>query len=127
MERLERALEVPAPPSLPDAARAAACPPEGVRALESTGRIIRVDPDLAWSAAAFGELQATALRLAADQPLAPAALRDATGTSRKYVMALLEELGRRGILTRTPAGHVPGPKATHKNGEGGPPLGPRPL
>ena len=41
----------------------------------------------------------------------PAALRDATGTSRKYVMAILEDLDRRAILRRTPAGHVPGPKA----------------
>ena len=49
--------------------------------------------------------------LAADAPLTPAALRDATGTSRKYVMALLEELDRRGLLRRTPEGHVPGPRA----------------
>ena len=41
----------------------------------------------------------------------PAALRDATGTSRKYVMALLEELNRRGVLARTPDGHVRGPRA----------------
>jgi selenocysteine-specific elongation factor len=111
MDRLERALETPAPPGLLEAARAAGCPPEGVHALESAGRIVRVDRDLAWSTAAFAGLQATAVRLAADGPLTPAALRDATGTSRKYVMALLEDLGRRGILTRTPAGHVPGPRA----------------
>jgi selenocysteine-specific elongation factor len=111
MARLERALDVPAPPALLAAAHAAGCPPEGVHALESAGRIVRVDRGLAWSAAAFADLQATALRLAADRPLTPAALRDATGTSRKYVMALLEDLGRRGILTRTPAGHVPGPWA----------------
>jgi len=111
MERLERALEVSAPPGLLEAAHAAGCPPEGVHALESAGRIVRVDRDLAWSAATLADLQATALRLAADRPLTPAALRDATGTSRKYVMALLEDLGRQGILTRTPAGHVPGPRA----------------
>jgi len=111
MDRLERALEMPAPPGLLAAAHAAACPPEGVHALESAGRIVRVDHDLAWSAAAFADLQVTALRLAADRPLTPAALRDATGTSRKYVTALLEDLGRQGILTRTPAGHVPGPRA----------------
>ena len=40
-----------------------------------------------------------------------AAFRDATGTSRKYVMAILEDLDRRAILRRTPDGHVPGPKA----------------
>jgi hypothetical protein len=43
--------------------------------------------------------------------LTPAALRDATGTSRKYVMALLEELDRRAVLRRTPAGRVPGPRS----------------
>jgi len=121
MDRLERVLAVPAPPSLPEAARAAGCPPEGVHALESAGRIVRVSPELAWSAAAFADLQATAVRLAAERPLAPAVLRDATGTSRKYVMALLEELNRRGILSRTPDGHVPGPRAPRgKGGEGMP-------
>ena len=111
MVRLERALDVPAPPGLIAAAQAARCPPEGVQALESTGRIIRVDRDLAWAMASFSALQATALRLARAGPLTPAAFRDATGTSRKYVLALLEDLGRRGILARTPAGHVPGPRA----------------
>ena len=114
MERLERALDTAAPVGLLAAAAAATCPPEGVRALESAGRIVRVDRDLAWSATVFADLQATALRLASDQPLTPAGLRDATGTSRKYVMALLEDLGRRGVLTRTPAGHVPGPRAPRR-------------
>jgi DNA-binding IclR family transcriptional regulator len=51
------------------------------------------------------------LRLATPGPLTPAALRDATGTSRKYVMPLLEELNRRGVLARSPDGHVRGPRA----------------
>jgi len=111
MERLERALDVAAPSGLRAAAQATECPPEGIRALESARRIVRVDRDLAWSAAAYAALQAIALRLAVDRPLTPAALRDATGTSRKYVMALLEELNRRGMLIRTPDGHRPGPRA----------------
>ena len=49
--------------------------------------------------------------MAATEPLTPAAFRDATGTSRKYVMAILADLDRRGVLRRTPAGHVPGPRA----------------
>ena len=49
--------------------------------------------------------------MAAREPLTPAAYRDATGTSRKYVMAILEDLDRRAILRRTADGHVPGPKA----------------
>ena len=111
MDRLEAALDTATPPSLLEAARAAGCPPDGVRALEASERIIRVDEDLAWSAPAFARLQTVALGLATPGPLTPAALRDATGTSRKYVMALLEELNRRGVLARTPDGHVRGPRA----------------
>lgn len=111
MDRLESLLAMPAPPPLADAARAAACPPEGIRALEIAGRIVRLDDDLAWATATYRDLEAEALRLARTGPLTPAALRDATGTSRKYVMTLLEDFDRRGILRRTPAGHVPGPRA----------------
>ena len=111
MDRLEAALDGATPPPLSEAARAAGCPPAGVQALEASGRIVRVGEDLAWSAPAFARLQSTAMRLATPGPLTPAALRDATGTSRKYVMALLEELNRRGVLARTPDGHVRGPRA----------------
>ena len=111
MDRLEAALAVAAPPGLADAARAARCSPEGIRRLEAAGRVIRVDRDLAWSAAAYRALEARALALAAAGPLTPAAFRDATGTSRKYVMPFLEDLDRRGVLARTPAGHVRGPRA----------------
>ena len=112
MDRLERALSVPAPPPLDEAAAATGCPPDGVRALEADGRIVVLDDGIAYSAATFDELVATALRLATAAPLSPATLRDTTGTSRRYVMAILEELDRRGVLRRTPAGHVPGPGAT---------------
>lgn len=111
MDRLEALLDVPAPPDLSDAARTAGCPPEGIRTLEAAGRLVRVEVDLAWAAPAFHRLAATALALARSGPLAPAALRDATGTSRRVVMPLLEDLNRRGILARTPAGHIPGPRA----------------
>ena len=77
---------------------------------------MRVDEDLAWSVPAFARLQEVALGLATPGPLTPAALRDATGTSRKYVMALLGELNRRGVLARTPDGHVRGPRADHRPG-----------
>jgi selenocysteine-specific elongation factor len=111
MGRLERALAVVAPPPLAEAARLARCPAEGVRALEADGRIVRVAPDLAWAGTTYRELEALTLRLADPGPLTPAGLRDASGTSRKYVMALLEDLDRRGILRRTPDGHVRGPRA----------------
>ena len=111
MDRLEAALTVPAPPPLAEAARRAGCPAEGLRALEAAGRIVRVESDLAWAGPTYRELESLALRLADAGPLTPAAMRDATGTSRKYVMALLEDLDRRGILRRTEAGHVRGPRA----------------
>jgi len=111
MDRLVALLDVPAPPDLSAAARAAGCPPEGIRDLERAGRIVRVEADLAWARPAFERLAATALALARRAPLAPATLRDATGTSRRVVMPLLEDLNRRGILVRTPSGHVPGPRA----------------
>ncbi|HZL33108.1 MAG TPA: SelB C-terminal domain-containing protein, partial [Verrucomicrobiae bacterium] len=111
MDRLERSLASATPPALSIAVRAANCPPEGLRALESSGRIVRLENELAYAQAAYWELARTAVRLAGPGPLAPAAFRDATGTSRKYVMAILEDLDRRGILRRTPQGHVVGPRA----------------
>jgi selenocysteine-specific elongation factor len=111
MARLEAALAVPSPPALAEAAAAAACPPEGIRALVQEGRITRLGPDLAWSTPTYHRLAADALAMARAQPLTPAAFRDATGTSRKFVLAILEDLDRRQVLQRTDAGHVPGPRA----------------
>jgi selenocysteine-specific elongation factor len=111
MERLEAALAVPAPPALGEAAAAAGCPPEGVRALQADGRIVRIGPDLAWATPTYHRLAAMALDLARETPLTPAAFRDATETSRRYVLAILEDLDRRGVLQRTPEGHIPGPRA----------------
>ncbi|MGH2474788.1 MAG: selenocysteine-specific translation elongation factor, partial [Candidatus Limnocylindrales bacterium] len=111
MDRLEAALAVPAPPPLTEAARSTDCPPDGVRALERAGRIVVLEPDLAYAMSTYRDLAARALAMAADAPLTPAAYRDVTGTSRKYVMAILEDLDRKAILRRTPDGHVPGPKA----------------
>ncbi|MFL5687033.1 MAG: selenocysteine-specific translation elongation factor [Chloroflexota bacterium] len=111
MDRLEAALATTTPPSLADAARATGCPPQGVRALEKAARIVVLEPDLAYAMSTYRELAARALTMAASAPLTPAAFRDATGSSRKYVMAILEDLDRRAILRRTPDGHVPGPRA----------------
>jgi selenocysteine-specific elongation factor len=111
MDRLEGALAVAAPPPLTEAARAAACPTAGIRELERTGRIVVLDADLAYAASTYRVIEAQALDLAGRAPLTPAALRDATGTSRRYVLAILADLGRRGLLRRTEAGHLPGPRA----------------
>jgi selenocysteine-specific elongation factor len=111
MDRLEAALAVPAPPGLGEAALAVGCPPEGVRALGAAGRIVKLDADLAWAATTYRDLAGRAIAMAAAGPLSPAAFRDATGTSRRYVLAILEDLDRRGLLRRTDAGHVLGSKA----------------
>ena len=110
MDRLEAALAVAAPPSLAAAARETGCPPDGVRALESGGRIVRLEDDLAWASSTYRDLVKRALAMAAARPLTPAAYRDATGSSRRYVLVILEDLDRRGLLRRTDAGHVLGPK-----------------
>jgi selenocysteine-specific elongation factor len=122
MDRLERAIAVSAPQPLSEAARAVGCPPNGIRELERSGRIAVIDDDLAYAAATYRDLERQALELASRDPLTPAALRDATGTSRKFVMAILADLDRRGILRRTEAGHVPGPRAPSMGvPTGGPP------
>jgi selenocysteine-specific elongation factor len=114
MDRLESALAVAAPPSLAAAVREAGCPPEGLRALLTAGRIVRLEGDLAWAASTYRDLVRRALSMAAAGPLTPAAFRDATGTSRKYVLVILEDLDRRGLLRRTDAGHVLGPATIAK-------------
>ena len=111
MDRLVVALAVPAPPSLAEAARSAGCPPEGIRALEAEGLIVRLESDLAYATSTFSGLETLAVSLARVEPLTPAAFRDVTGTSRRYALAVLEELDGRGVLRRTPDGHVPGPRA----------------
>jgi selenocysteine-specific elongation factor len=110
MDRLEAALAVATPPPLATAAREAGCSPDGLRALEAAGRIVRLEDDLAWAAETYRALVKRALAMAAAAPLSPAAFRDATGSSRKYVMVILEDLDRRGLLRRTDIGHVLGPR-----------------
>src|SRR5690606_31756768 len=98
MVRLEAALDGPLPPPIAEAANTVGCPPEGIRALEAAGRIVRLDGEIGLAAAAFERYERVALELADRGPVTPAALRDAIGSSRKYVMALLEELDRREVL-----------------------------
>ncbi|MGH2406803.1 MAG: selenocysteine-specific translation elongation factor [Candidatus Limnocylindrales bacterium] len=111
MERLVAALRTATPADLADAASGAGCPPEGLRALETSGRIVRLTPSLAYAAEIWADLQSMALGLAARGAVTPAELRDASGTSRKYAVAVLEELDSRGLLRRGPDGHRLGPRA----------------
>jgi len=115
MDRLVERLAVVAPPPLLEAARAAGCPPAAIRELERSNRIVRLEDDLAWAFDMYRDLAGRALDMARDRPLTPAAFRDATGTSRKYVMAILEDLDRRALLRRMPEGHVLGPRAPSRS------------
>lgn len=117
MDRVSRALAVPSPPPLRDAARDLGCSEIGIRELIRTGRIVQLDRDLAYEAGTYRGIERLALDLARRAPLTPAALRDATATSRKYVMAILADLDRRGVLRRVEAGHVPGPRTATVVGE----------
>jgi selenocysteine-specific elongation factor len=72
---------------------------------------VRLEPDLAYAAPTFEAMAARAVALAQQGPLSPATFRDATGTSRKYALAILEELDGRGVLRRTADGHVLGPRS----------------
>ena len=105
------------PSAAADAARMAAAP-RWRPALERAARIVVLEADLAYAMSTYRDLAARAMAMATDEPLTPAAYRDATGTSRKYVMAILEDLDRRTILRRTPEGHVLGPKAPRPAGRG---------
>lgn len=117
MNRLERALSTDTPPPLGNAARTAGCSASAVGELERVGRIVILEPDLAYEASTYRTIEQLALDLAGRAPLTPAALRDAMGTSRKFVMAILADLDRRGVLRRTVAGHVPGPRAATARSE----------
>jgi hypothetical protein len=116
MDRVVTALAVPAPPGLSEAAASAGCPPDAIRVLDREGRIVRVEDDLAWETQTYRRLEDLAISMASATPLTPAAYRDATGTSRRYALAILEDLDRRSVLRRTPAGHVPGPRAAVGSG-----------
>jgi len=93
MDRLEMALAGPAPPPLAEAARLVDCPPAAIKALERSGRIVVLGRDIAYASATYQGMIERALAMAAIHPLTPAAFRDSTGTSRKYVMAILEDHG----------------------------------
>jgi selenocysteine-specific elongation factor len=109
--RLVAALETRTPPGLAQAVRDAGCSPADVRELERDGRVVVVAPDLAYARTTYDDLAELALGMASAGPLSPAAFRDATGTSRKLALAILEDLDRSAILRRTADGHVPGPRA----------------
>lgn len=99
------------PPGLAEAANAAGLPMAAVPGLVSSGRLVRLAPDLAYAAETHADLVALAIGMATRGQLSAAAFRDAAGTSRKNAVVLLDSMSLAGLIRREGAGHVLGPRA----------------
>jgi selenocysteine-specific elongation factor len=89
------------PPALSEAARRTGASAALISELEAAGHIVRLETDIAVTAAAL-ERATTMLRDAAarEGPLTASRARQLLDTSRKYALPLLEELDRRGVTRR---------------------------
>jgi len=90
-----------APPSLSDTAAAVGVSRPLLAEMESAGQVVRLATDIAMTSTAVDEAAALLRAAAAEGPLTASRARQVLGTSRKYVVPLLEELDRRGITRRT--------------------------
>jgi len=90
-----------APPSLSDAAASAGVSRPLLAEMESAGQLVRLAADIAMTSTAVDEATALLRAAAVDGPLTASEARQVLGTSRKYVVPLLEELDRRGVTRRT--------------------------
>lgn len=106
IDQLTRLLDSRSPPSLEAAVQLAGTPKTAIDWLERAGRIRRFPGGLALTVLAHREMEAIACELATRGPVTPAALRNAAGTTRRFAVAVLEDLDRRGVLRRGPEGHV---------------------
>jgi selenocysteine-specific elongation factor len=74
--------------------------PELLAWLESEGKVVRIG-DVVFLSSAFDEMrQRLTAHMASAPPFTVNEVRDLFGTSRKYVLALLEELDRQGVTAR---------------------------
>jgi selenocysteine-specific elongation factor len=90
-----------APPSLPEAMRAAGASAEVVRALARRGELVRLSDDVAFTRTAYDEaLGMVHEMVAAEGAVTVAALRDRMGASRRPVLALLEYLDAQRVTRR---------------------------
>ena len=90
-----------APPSLPEAMRAAGVSAEVVRALAQKGEIVRLSDDIAFTRDSFERAVALVRELiAAEGSVTVASLRDRMGASRRPVLALLEHLDAQRVTRR---------------------------
>ena len=84
-----------APPSLSDIRAGLAVDDDFLNVLVEQGRIVQVDPDLIYSRQAYEQaVQKVRELLTREERVTVAQVRDAFGTSRKYVLPLLEQMDR---------------------------------
>ncbi len=90
-----------APPSLSVIRETLAVDDDLLSVLVEQGRIVQVDPDLVYSQKAY-ELAVARVRelLAREERVTVAQVRDVFGTSRKYVLPLLEQMDRDHVTRR---------------------------
>lgn len=99
------------PPSFIEAAQMVS--EEVLYALIDIGHIVRVQPDVVFSAAIYQEMFTTILVMIDEKgSIAANELRDRFGTTRKYAIGLLEFLDAQGITRRSGDVRVRGPHAT---------------
>lgn len=113
-DELIRLLDTERPPALSEAARTASLPAEVLPALFNSGRLVRVAPDMAFSASVLQRLEGLALSMAEQGNLSAAALRDAAPTSRRHAVAVLDALTVAGVLRRDGNRHLLGPRGRER-------------
>lgn len=89
---------------------------ERLRLAARAGRIIQVDRDRYFGLEALAGFTAALIRVAADGPITPAAIRHETGITRKFLIPLLEWADRSALTIRRGEARVPGP-ALSKHGQ----------
>lgn len=99
------------PPRLSEAATAAGLPMAAVKGLVSSGRVVRLAPDLGYASQTYAHLVRRAVEMARSGELSAGAFRDAVGTSRRNAVVLLDSMSTAGFIRREGSGHVLGPRA----------------
>ena len=92
---------------------------ETLRLAARTGRVIQVERDRYYGSEALAGFTAALVRVAAAGPITPAAIRNETGVTRKFLIPLLEWADRSALTTRRGDSRVPGPALPKLGGREG--------
>jgi selenocysteine-specific elongation factor len=82
---------------------------EALRLAARGGRVIQIERDRFFGSEALAGFTAALVRVAAAGPITPAAVRDETGVTRKFLIPLLEWADRSALTIRRGDARVPGP------------------